>query len=337
MNKILTTLLLAGVLFACKPKSEDIKPIAETACKKLSYKKINSNNAVEDFGTYTYDKTSKLIEFQGKYDVKKHEYDDKGNLLKTFEYAKNQISGALELWSETHYTYNSANQLIKLVFHGLYANSNGNLYQGSQTLYEYHANGKLKKLTIFYGDSTVPNEIEEYNEKGSRTYNEVLGESYIRIEYNAANLMVKSTNYYYASNQKVEYKEEYDSQNRWIKSSTIINGIFNNSMNFEYDAQGRRIANTVYLADGTISSKSTTEYTGENYKYSWYNSFPEETGYTIAEVKNGLVMKSTTYHNDQLFNSLNYTYESHKNMIRKEELDSRSQLKSLEEWAYLCE
>ncbi len=114
MNKIITTLVLAGLVFACKPKSENIKPIGEISCKKLSYTYLDgSTNEILTSETYQYDKTGKLIEFKNSLTTTKYEYDTKGNLLKAIGYYKNQ--GTDTKWSETDYTYNTDNQLLRQV------------------------------------------------------------------------------------------------------------------------------------------------------------------------------------------------------------------------------
>jgi YD repeat-containing protein len=333
MNKIITTLILAGMVLACKPKSENIKPEEETACKKLSYKNFNSLNNVVTSETYLYDNTGKLIEFQRAPKTIKYEYDANGKLLKTIEYTQNLV-GVVKS-SETDYTYNAANQLIKEVV-SINGYASG-LTKATVTFYEYHPNGKMKKKTTFSNDLPLPDSIVEYNERGEEILTQLRDGNYLKTEYNAADLIVKVTKYYPDNNQKSEQVHEYNSQNLKIKSSIFNNGVLWSYMTYEYNAKGKLITLIHYSGDGSITRKYITEYTGENYKLSQYNGLNKLLSYENGEVKNGLLMKWSGYLDNKLSFYIIYAYDSHKNMIKLEEFDSKSVMYGRQEWAYQCD
>ncbi|GAB3517026.1 hypothetical protein [Emticicia fontis] len=336
MNKILTTLLLAAILFACKPKSEEIKPAVETACKKLSYTIINTKtNQLINKDTYIYDKTGKLIEIQGLSSYLKYEYDAKDNLLKISSYLKNQ--GSETKTSETIYTYNSANQLIRQVTNKI--TETGASQKRKEYLYEYHANGKMKKWTWF--DFTMvfdkPYIIVEYDENGNEILAQFDDGSSEKSEYNAANLLIKITYYNPANSPTGEIRYEYNSRNKKVKTSSYYNGVLVGYINTEYNSKDQQISEIYYDDAGKVTQKIITEYTGESYKTSTYDAQNTLTGYFTIEIQNGLRMKESAYNKDKLVYSIVYAYDTHKNMIKQEEFNDHLITPLRQEWTYQCD
>ncbi|RFS16819.1 hypothetical protein [Emticicia sp. C21] len=335
MNKIITTLFLAVFVFACKPKSADIQPIAEIACKKLSYTYLNARtNETLANETYLYDKTGQLIEFKTPFSTIKYEYDAKGNLLKAIGYSKYQ--GSDIKWSETDYTYNANNQVIRQVSNVL--NQPGGVFNKEQELiYEYYANGKMKKKTWFFYDFSKPYYFADYNEKGYEILSHFDGKPYRKTEYNEANLPYKQIQYNLDNSNTVVDLYEYNSQSMVTKSSQFVNGVLDIYSTNEYNSKGQQLNGMQYKGDGTLMSKSILEYTGESYKISNYNGQNILTGYSIVEVQNGLIMKRTSYRDNKLSYYTVYVYDGHKNMIKEESFDDKSALTRRAEWTYQCD
>lgn len=315
MNRIITTLVMAGLFFACKPKSENIKPEEEITCKDLSFKQTGRDNVVEVEERFTY------------------EYDAKGNKIKMTKYTKNQ--GVETKSSENEYTYNAANQLIRQVINS--DSETGVLKKEYDIFYEYHNNGKIKKLTAFHLDSTVPSTIAEFNEKGNSTLIQYEDGTYHKLEYNAADLVSKQTKYYANNKTTNEYQYEYNAQNLEIKASSYVNSVLTNYYTFEYNAKGQLITKIWYNANGTINTKYITEYTGESYKINYYNPENELTSYTTTEILNGLVMKESSYSNNILLSYAVYTYDNHKNVTKREAFNGNSVMTQRQEWSFQCD
>ncbi|RFS16820.1 RHS repeat protein [Emticicia sp. C21] len=332
MNKIITTLVLAGLVFACKPKSEDIRPQEETACRKLSYKDIIGSTVMIS-ENYVYDITGKLIEFNRLGKTIRYTYDTQGNLLKTTEYTQN-LNGEVKL-SEIENTYNATNQLVKQITH-VY-NYQSMFDKETEVLYEYHANGKMKKKTTTNLTLPVPDSIVDYNEKGKEILIQYRSGQYLKTEYNGADLIVKQTGYYPSNNQTTEVIHEYNTQNLEVKYTISINGVRDSYMTYEYNAKGKLIMQIQYNGDSTIGRKYIIEYTGENYKISTYNGPSQLLGYEINEIQNGLLMKWSAYQNNKLVYYMTYAYDSHKNLIELTTFNNNSAMTERQEWIYQCD
>jgi YD repeat-containing protein len=338
MNRIIPPLILTILVLACKPESEITKPEPvvtkpdkEVVCKILSHKEFNNRNVLEYSLIYSYDNTGKLIELQKPPGTTKYEYDTKGNLVKTIIYNNSDSKS-----SETEYTYNASSQLIKEVINK--ANQAGVLQKDTENYYEYHANGKMKKKSNFFLEFTTPGSITLYNEKGKEISIDYKGGIYERMDYNAADMLVKRIKIYpTASYINTEFLYEYNAQNKVTKYTVNVNNKLNSYITYEYNDKGNLIAQIDYNGDGTVSEKTIFEYTGESYKVSRYGGPTTLMGYTMIEVQNGLKMKETLYYTDnQPIYSINYTYDSYKNMIKREQINGISQLMSLWEWSYQC-
>jgi len=337
MNKIITILFLTGLVFACKPKSEDIQPIVEVKCKKLTYTIFNSKtNQLLGKITYIYDKTDKLIEVQGSNgNSSKYEYDAQDNLLKVTDYSKNQ--GFETKTSETLYTYNTANQIIRWVTNTI--SDQIRTEKKSEYLYEYHANGKLKKWTWF--DYTMvynkPYIVTEHDENGNEISTTFHDGFHIKKEYNAANLIIKSTDYDDANNATYETLFEYNSQNKCIKRSTYHNGVLSSYTTYEYNAKGQQISFAIYKANGALSMREIKEYKGESFTISNYDDQNKLTSYSTIEVQNGLMMKDSFYRDNKLVFYTIYAYDIHKNMLKQEEFNEALEEPLRREWTYQCD
>ena len=147
MNKIITTIVLIGMVLACKSKSENIEPEGKVACKILSHKGYYGGTYLGATGynfseIYLYDKTGNLIEFQNPPYTTKYEYNIKGNLLKAIQYTQ-YFQGPEIKSSETEYFYNADNQLIRQV-------NNELSWQYTEVLYEYHLKGRRSLRNLLH-------------------------------------------------------------------------------------------------------------------------------------------------------------------------------------------
>ena len=161
--------------------------------------------------------------------------------------------------------------------------------------------------------------------------------SFTKQEYNATDFILKQTKYNPNEKKTTELLYEYNSKNLKLKMLQYTNGNLESYENYEYNAKGQEINYSLYLHDGTILTKSITEYTGENYKTSRYFGPDKLMDYTIFEVTNGLLMKKSIYEDNKLMLATVYNYDSHKNMIKREELLGGTTINTSEEWTYQCD
>ncbi|MFD2523311.1 hypothetical protein [Emticicia soli] len=332
MKKIISVLLLLNFVFACKPKSEELAPVAETGCRQLLYKETNYNGAVIANDVYTYNTAKKLIEFKSVEMLEKYEYNAKGLRVKK---SISRLS-TMNKEAEEEYLYNDKDQLIKEIKRWIDAGS------GSSTedylLYEYHNNGKLKKKEYYVHSEGGLYTRVEYNEQGLRILEEGPKGRINKFEYNASGKVIRTIEYLPAPNNiTVDQTVEYNAKNLPVKVTTKVDNVIVGYANYEYNNKDQETSLISTTAKGELNSKKITEYTGENYSVKNYNYKNELTDKTDYEFSDKRIMKKSYYRKDVFQYSNTYTYDASGNMIRDEMKVNYQANPVIKEWAYACD
>lgn len=115
-----------------------------------------------------------------------------------------------------------------------------------RTIYEYNADEKLVKMTLYYQNSNEPE-----NKSGEVTF-----------EYDTVGGGVKETHYNYSGEITSVYEYEYNDNEKLVKKTeTDRYGSVKVIIEYEYDDNGKKSKETrTRYSDGSISSAQITEY-----------------------------------------------------------------------------
>lgn len=332
MKKIISALLLLNLVFACQSKSEDVAPVDETGCRQLSYKETLYNGTVAANEVYTYNAAKKLIEFKSLERLEKYEYNTKG--LRTKKTATRLLDMVKEL--EEEYSYDDKGQLIKQLIRWPDTRT-GNSTEDYR-LYEYHNNGKLKKVEYYVHVVGGLYTRIQYNEQGLVIQDEGPNGRVAKFEYNASGKVTRAIENLPAPNNTTsEQIVEYNSKNLPAKITLKVNNVITGYVNYEYNDKGQETGLFSTSINGDLISKRTTGYNGENYSVSNFNNRNELTDRTEYEVLNSRIMKKTYYRKDVFQYSDTYAYDASGNMIRDEMKLSYQANPVIREWAYACD
>jgi YD repeat-containing protein len=331
MKKIISALLLLNLVFACKSKSDDVAPVDETGCRQLSYKETMYDGRVAANEVYTYNATKNLIEFKSLERLEKYEYNTKG--LRTKKTATRLLDMVKVL--EEEYSYDDKDQLIKQLIRWPDPGT-GNSTEDYR-LYEYHNNGKLKKVEYYVHAVGGLYTRIQYNEQGLVIQDEGPNGRFAKFEYNAGGKVTRTIeNLPSSNNATLEQTVEYNSKNLPAKVTIKINNVITGYVNYEYNDKGQETGLFSTSVNGELISKKITGYNGENYSVANYNR-NELADRTEYEVLNSRVMKKTYYRKDVFQYSDTYAYDASGNMIRDEMKLSYQANPVIREWAYACD
>lgn len=267
------------------------------------------------------------------------EYDEQGNVISSREYEYGSPA------SETVYTYNSDNLILKTEFVSYVypeeTSTTENVYDGNGNITQSvsrNVDGNI--IYSFEAEyDAAGNEIREVTKAPDYDTGEITQESVCEYTYDEHNLMLQS--YYYANSYTegitdeyvTNYEREYDAQGNMISCKTTDpdnEGYFVEET-YQYDASGNITCQTYYEVNiddyGTITGSSYTETTRQYYAdgtESYIESYTEYTGYYssgntrfITEYdEKGRAVSGKTISDDTNISTYTYTYDEHDNQIQ---------------------
>lgn len=330
MNKIIAVLLFVCFVFSGKAQSETAAPKENNNCKRLWYKKTTRDNTVVDHTSFSYNDKGKLVEIKGLSKTTRVVFNENGYTSTLYtQYMDKEYK-----ISETESAYNLDNQLIRQVYSSATPPEELKMYR--EIIFEYHPNGKQKKIVFYENDFSKPVTVNYFNEKGYFVRSEKTDGSFTKAEYNALNEKIKQTDFNAKDKQTIEQLWEYNSLNLLSRYSKSIDGKSDSYIVYKYNTDEKLISEIQYNGSGNISFTRTTEYTGESYSVTTFNAKNESTKYALYEVVNGLLLKESKFTNDKLDYEIVYAYDDFRNLIKKDFIPKNKDGLIREEWGYEC-
>ena len=267
------------------------------------------------------------------------EYDEQGNVISSKEYEYGSLA------SETAYTYNSDNLVLKTEFVSYVypeeTSTTENVYDGNGNMTQSVSRDVDGNITYSFEAEydAAGNEIREVTKTPDYETGEITQESVCEYTYDEHNQMLQS--YYYVNSYTegityeyvTNYEREYDAQGNMISCKTTYPddvGYYVEET-YQYDASGNITYQTYYEVNiddyGTITNSSYTETTRQYYAdgtESYIESYTEYTGYyssgttrSITEYdEKGRAVSGKTISDDTNISTYTYTYDEHDNQIQ---------------------
>ena len=267
------------------------------------------------------------------------EYDEQGNVISSKEYEYGSLA------SETAYTYNSDNLVLKTEFVSyIYpeeTSTTENVYDGNGNMTQSVSRDVDGNITYSFEAEydAAGNEIREVTKTPDYETGEITQESVCEYTYDEHNQMLQSYYYVNSYTEGITYEyvtnceREYDAQGNMISCKTTYPddvGYYVEET-YQYDASGNITYQTYYEVNfddyGTITNSSYTETTRQYYAdgtESYIESYTEYTGYyssgttrSITEYdEKGRAVSGKTISDDTNISTYTYTYDEHDNQIQ---------------------
>lgn len=372
MLRIIPVFLLTFSLLSLQTISvsaQKEKPATKPDCRQTLYNWTQGNGKIVKDEHMIYNTNGLLIEHKQficrsdnncGYHIDTKEYDDAKNLIKsivrdpkgtiTAEYsctfnADNQpvkrvnYINEINQWIEHSFYYNDKKQKIRFV--ELIGTSAKDARRTEEYLYEYHANGQVKKETILNTSKPEgPHQYKIYHENGlveSIDFNGVASRKYT---YNANGQVVLEVYAKKLDGHTDEIRNEYNRKNLLVKTTYKTYGPLVNSesyFTYKYDKNNRRIKQVIRAKGNKKSTETVWVYNGESYRESKYDERNLLISFEECEIEDGLLRKKRFYGKTYLRSYIVYTYDAHKNIIKIDHFRPDGSLVSSEEWAYACD